>query len=75
MVTKNGWLHCLLGCFLPCIPIYYQRKRARAKYGVKGSDGTDALCASCCGNLVAIQTAAEIKNDKYPEIPGLYDKW
>ena len=37
-LNKSGILYCLLGCFMPCIPILLLRGEAREKYGIEVSD-------------------------------------
>ena len=34
-LNKSGILYCLLGCFMPCIPLLLLRSEAREKYGIE----------------------------------------
>merc|ERR1711884_345954 len=58
---NEGWLHLLLFCLFPCLPIFLQRSNARERYGIEGSTAGDAVCSFCCPELVMCQTGAEIK--------------
>merc|ERR1712001_261910 len=60
-LDKSGILYCLLGCFMPCIPLILLRIEAREKYGIEGGTCGDAMASVCCGCCVNIQVANEIK--------------
>jgi len=53
-------LYFVLGCFVPCVPVFLVRDKAREKYGLEGSTGGDALAACCCGCCVSVQVANEL---------------
>merc|ERR1712026_640721 len=38
-------IYFILGCFVPCIPIFMVRDKVRDRYGIDGSAGGDAAIA------------------------------
>ena len=36
-------LYFVLGCFVPCVPVFLVRDKAREKYGLEGSTGKNHL--------------------------------
>jgi len=60
-LNKSGMLYCLLGCFMPCIPILLLRGEAREKYGIEGSTMGDVAASCCCTGCALCQTAVEVK--------------
>jgi len=58
---KSGFLCCLLGCLLPCVPALLLRQEARERWGIEGSTGDDVVSAVCCTPCVNCQISSEIK--------------
>eukprot|EP00088_Acartia_fossae_P000374 TRINITY_DN10154_c0_g1_i1.p1 TRINITY_DN10154_c0_g1~~TRINITY_DN10154_c0_g1_i1.p1 ORF type:complete len:102 (-),score=2.56 TRINITY_DN10154_c0_g1_i1:118-423(-) len=50
----------LLSCFIPCIPIWFLRHRARDRYKIMGSVTGDVVKSFCCPICASIQTANEL---------------
>ena len=40
---KSGLIYNILGCFLPCLPVFLLRQNAREKYGIEGGDVEDVV--------------------------------
>jgi len=59
-LEESGILCCLLGCVLPCIPVFMLRSKTREKFDIEGNTMEDAGCSFCCTCCASVQTANEL---------------
>ena len=49
-------LYFVLGCFVPCVPVFLVRDKAREKYGLEGSTGKNHHISYFCALFSTVYT-------------------
>ena len=49
-------LYFVLGCFVPCVPVFLVRDKAREKYGLEGSTGKNHYISYFCVPFCTVYT-------------------
>merc|ERR1712036_52905 len=59
---ESGCFHCVLGCCVPFVGAYLQRKKLREDNNIDGEAMEDIGYSLCCSPCVAVQVANELND-------------